>query len=174
MPHPTCPLRNGPHERRADSGQGLTPGGARDQRRDTGFSSTLRRLAVGCLAVIQLSACTRPGCEELPPRRIAAPDQKAEAVIALWNCGATTAYEYRVYVVRPGTVVRKDDQVLRATHVADLSVTWASSTLLHIGDGQARILDFRNFWQDMQADGSARQIDIVERQAPAPAPLPPT
>lgn len=112
----------------------------------------------------QLIGCTRPGCEELPSKRIIAPGDKAEVVVKVLNCGATTPYDYRVYIVRPGAQTAAVDQVLRATNVIDLDVAWENETLLRIGYRKARILNFQNFWQDIQIDGSAREIAVVERQ----------
>lgn len=98
------------------------------------------------------SCSTFSPCEDEELLRITSPNNKVDAVMIRTNCGATTAYSYRIYLVYRGErvpkgwLIEKSGLVFVADHVEGESIQWIAPKLLEIRYSQARIFKFKNFW----------------------------
>jgi hypothetical protein len=67
--------------------------------------------------------------------------------------GATTSELSRVYLVPAGQPLRikaEHDCVFTADHIKALTIVWEKPQLLGIQYDEARILQFKNFWQSAE------------------------
>ena len=80
--------------------------------------------------------------------RKSSPNGLYDAVILEVNCGATTSYVYKVFIVRNGNEVKNksfDYPIFSADHSENLKISWKSSNELSITYDEARIFQFTNF-----------------------------
>jgi len=100
--------------------------------------------------------------------RVASPDAKIEAVLTEGSAGATTSTVTSLYLVPKGGVVRKEDReksVFDADHLKDFQIAWRESKLLDVQYSEARIMNFRNYWQANEVDNFRYVVEI--RLSPA-------
>lgn len=78
------------------------------------------------------------------------------------NCGATTAYSYKVYVTPKGASTEKFNPIFIADKLDGEIVEWSSSKHLRIKYRQARIFNFTNFWHSRDVDNFNYVVTIRE------------
>lgn len=82
--------------------------------------------------------------------RFRSPDEKLEAVLISGSAGATTATVSRIYITRAGERVESESDknlVFTSDHTKELKPVWRDSHVLQIHYEEARIHQFRNFWE---------------------------
>jgi hypothetical protein len=129
-----------------------------------GRKIVLKNIAI-MFFIFLLSGCSAFSlCEDKELLRITSPNNKIDAVMIRRNCGATTAYSYRIYLVYRGERVpkgwinEKSGLIFVADHVEGESIQWIESNLLEIKYKRARIFEFKNFWYL----GNSDNIDVIE------------
>lgn len=118
------------------------------------------------LVFLFLSGCGKNDlCVGDEVSRVSSPDNRVDAVLTRGNCGATTSYSYRVYLVNVGKTPNENDMVFLSDNAESISVTWQTSKKLLIYYGEARIFKFRNFWSSTEIENSKYvvSIDLMRR-----------
>ena len=113
-----------------------------DQRRK------LYRWNVGVAMAIALSLVLLAGCgicSEEEVLRKASPDGRMDAVMIEQNCGATTGFVYRIFVISRGDKVSGKARLV-ADHTSNLDMIWKNPHLLVISYDKANIHRFKNHW----------------------------
>ncbi|MFT7337232.1 MAG: hypothetical protein ACI92B_000553 [Marinobacter maritimus] len=92
------------------------------------------------------------------------PDDLVEAVLLKSDCGATTDYSYRVYIVPVGGEPTEKHLIFLADKVEKINVSWLDQRELKIAYDNARIFQFRNFSQPLEAEGVEYAISISDTE----------
>jgi hypothetical protein len=77
------------------------------------------------------------------------PNGLYDAVILQGNCGATTSYSYKIYIIKKVKKLKNEHlkfEVFISDHVENLKISWESSKKLLITYDEARIFKYRNFY----------------------------
>lgn len=96
--------------------------------------------------------------------RVSSPDNRVDAVVTKGNCGATTSYSYRVYVVQAGKTPIESDMIFLADRAESVSATWLAPKKLLLSYKEARIFKFTNFWNSKELDNFQYVVSVVEVQ----------
>lgn len=104
-------------------------------------------------------------CEQSELLRVTSPDNRVDAILMRMNCGATTDYSYKVYIVPKTASTEKSNPVFVADKLDGELIEWSSPKHLLIEYRQARIFNFTNFWQSRDVDNfnyvvSIREVEI--------------
>jgi len=100
-------------------------------------------------------------CNQKEISRKSSPDSIVDALVIQENCGATTSYSYKVYIV-PNGENPFNNFVFLSDKTDKLEVSWLSSKSLSITYDKARIFEYRNFWQSRKVDNSNYIVSINE------------
>lgn len=100
-------------------------------------------------------------CSQKEISRKSSPDNIVDALVVQENCGATTSYSYKVYIV-PNGEKPSNNFVFLSDKTDKLEVSWLSSKSLSITYAKARIFEYRNFWQSRKIDNSNYIVSIYE------------
>jgi hypothetical protein len=98
--------------------------------------------------------------------RLKSPDGLVEAVTIEGDAGATTSTVTSLYLVPSGQRIKDEDRersVFDADHHKKLNFIWREPRLLEIQFEEARIFNFRNFWNGLP--GYQRVVEV--RLSPA-------
>lgn len=110
--------------------------------------------------VLFIASCSQSNlCGSDEQFRVKSVNNDFESVVIKENCGATTSFSYKVFIVKRGESVEESNEVFLADHVEGLDVSWVSATSLLITYEQARIFFFKNF-----SFVSGKSISIVEKK----------
>jgi len=113
--------------------------------------------------LLGLSGCGKNDlCDDQELARRTSPDQVVDAVVVKIDCGATASYSYRVFITPVGEKYL-EDSVFLGDKVKGLNVSWDSSKTLLISYDEARIFEFRNFWQSKRVDNFQYKVSVLER-----------
>jgi hypothetical protein len=104
-------------------------------------------------------------CEQSELLRVTSPDNRVDAVLLRINCGATTDYSYKIYIVPKASSTKKTNPIFVADKLDGELVKWSSTKNLLINYRQARIFNFTNFWHVRDLDNfnyivSIREIEV--------------
>lgn len=117
------------------------------------------------LAILVLVGCEKNDlCVGEEISRITSPDKEVDAVVMKGNCGATTSYSYRIYVVQAGRTPVEHDMIFLADKAEDVRVSWQAQRKLLISYQEARIFKFTNFWSSRDLDNFQYVVTVVEVQ----------
>jgi hypothetical protein len=114
----------------------------------------MRKLLMLFLAAGLLSCSREPEIKGDKLLDVARQDNGPHAILVRDNGGATVSFVYRVYVVPQSG---KPGEVLRADHVAGLSLRWIGHDL-QIGMKCGRIFHYANFWDALDAQGQLEEV----------------
>lgn len=118
-------------------------------------------LLIVCLLV--LSGCEKKDlCASQELARRPSPDQVVDAVVVKIGCGATAGYSYRIFITPVGDK-SLEDSIFLGDKIKNLNVSWNSSKTLLISYDEARIFEFRNFWQSEKIDNSQYKLSVLEQ-----------
>lgn len=96
--------------------------------------------------VLFLTACDFFSvCDSEVLLNVASPTGEYDLILVKENCGATTAYVHKVFLVNSGMVFRPEDKVFVADEVQGIDVSWISKFEAVIIYESARIFSYRNF-----------------------------
>ncbi len=96
-------------------------------------------------------------------KRTGSPGSLVEAVLVTGDAGATTSTSSMVYLVPAGArleVKEEGDCIFAADHIKGLSIVWKKPQLLEIQYDEARILQFKNFWQSAHVQNFRYIVEI--------------
>lgn len=127
------------------------------------------RRASECLLLLivylTLVSCGSGGlCSSTILDKKGSPSGAFEVQIIDTQCGATTGQTFRIYIVRSGEEIEEDSYVFLADRIEGLSVVWVDDFSLKIEYEQARIFQYRNFWQSKTEKGLPSEVKITEQQ----------
>lgn len=112
-------------------------------------------------ALISTSCSLDDSCSSEEVTRTTSPDKIVDAVLIKNNCGATTSYSYRVFIIPAGNEPN-NNSIFLADKVEDLKISWKSLKNLSITYSKARIFEFTNFWQSKKIDNFLYIVSISE------------
>ena len=95
--------------------------------------------------------------------RYKSPDLAVEAVIIAGKGGATIDDSLAVYVVPAGAQVShgsSDKPVFIAMHVKEFKIVWRKPQFLEIQYEQAKVVQFKNFWETSKLQNSPYVVEI--------------
>lgn len=134
-------------------------------------ANKMRRLrnVTACLVLfgfIALAGCGKNDlCVGDEISRASSPDKRVDAIVTKGNCGATTSYSYRIFVVQAGKTPVESDMVFLADKAESVSVSWQVPKKLMISYKEARIFKFTNFWSSKELDNFQYMVSVVEVQS---------
>jgi hypothetical protein len=96
--------------------------------------------------------------------RVTSPDRIVDAIVSEVNCGATTSFVYKVFLVLAGGVPSKDDLVFLADKSDSVGVAWVAPQRLVISYETARIFQFKNSWRPGGLSHRGYLVSIGEHQ----------
>lgn len=112
-----------------------------------------RRLVLFAVAFFLMVGCGNETlCDHTELLRITSPDNKVDAVLMRINCGATTAYSYKIYITPKGKSAEKSNPIFIADQLEGEIIEWYTSKHLTIRYKHARIFTFTNFWHSRDVD----------------------
>jgi len=88
-------------------------------------------------------------------------DGLVDALIMKINCGATTDYSYKVYIVPKGTKPN-ENHVYLSDKTNSLEISWVAPKSLLITYDNARIFEYTNFWQSKNVENFKYIVSITE------------
>ena len=116
------------------------------------------------LFVMASVSCSVDGsCSSEEVNRTSSPDKLVDAVVIKNNCGATTSFSYRIFVVPVGEDTKKNS-IFLADKVEGLNIQWTSSKKLLITYADARIFEYTNFWQSKKIQNFDYIVSISENK----------
>jgi hypothetical protein len=136
---------------------------------------------------LALALCFASGCvniagdwhyEEIG--RVKSPDGVVDAILARGSAGATTGFNFSVFLAPSGTTFdekspffERERALFSADHHQGLQLVWSEPRLLELRYESARILHFSNFWhsQDVQQDQYVVELKLVPLAEPYALPL---
>lgn len=107
-----------------------------------------------------LSACDSNMCEEEVLARTANDNKKVELVYLRVNCGATTNFSHKVFLVPFGGNIEESKPIFVADKVRKLDIDWNNNQIITIEFENARIFQFTNFWHSSNVDNFEFIVDI--------------
>jgi hypothetical protein len=120
-----------------------------------------------CLILILTSGCEPPGIsskwEYQELFRLPSPDSLVEAVLISGNGGATTRLVFQVYIIDAGAkldVKSDDNAVFTADYTNNVRMNWKANRLLEISYEEARIHNFKNFWEPLNPEKAGLVVEI--------------
>ncbi|WP_345552489.1 hypothetical protein [Microbulbifer aestuariivivens] len=113
------------------------------------------------ITFLLLNGCDSSKCGSEIVSRELSPDKRVEAVVSKVNCGATTDYSFKVYIVPTGSD-SLGNQVFLSDHTVGLRTSWIKKQRLSITYEKARIFEYTNFWQSKDLDNFEYLVSITE------------
>jgi len=99
--------------------------------------------------------------------RIKSPDGVVDAVLVEGNGGATTSFNYAVFIVPSGTKFEEKSEwferqrsLFSADHQKDLQLAWSKPKVLEIRYEKARIFKFSNFWHTQEVQNFEYVVEL--------------
>jgi len=95
--------------------------------------------------------------------RIKSPDSRVDAVLVEGDAGATTSVLSKIYLVPARSklqIEERADSVFAADHIKGLKIIWKQPKLLSIQYDEARILQFKNFWQNAEVQDFRYVVEV--------------
>ncbi len=121
-------------------------------------------LLIAIMLVIVCSGCEALFCGEEELYRISSPDGRVDSVLTRESCGGVSIpFLYKIYVVPKGNMVKKEDLVFAANHLAKESITWSAPQRLEIKYRKAIIKQYKNLWDHKDVDDYEYKVEIRER-----------
>ncbi|MDD5491995.1 MAG: hypothetical protein PHV60_04870 [bacterium] len=114
------------------------------------------------VSILSLYACN--SCQDKEIQRTSSPDGRVEVVMIERNCGATTGYSYRIYIVPKRGDTKGFSPIFEADRLDGENLQWVSPKLLEIRYKKARIFAFKNYWESREVDNFDYKIQIHEVQ----------
>ncbi len=106
-----------------------------------------------------LSGCDVPSlCDSEEISRVKSEKEGFYSVVVKENCGATTDYAFKIYVLDSDRPVTDKEKVFVADKVRNLNVQWVGDNKLLIKYESARIFSYKNF-----ATSASGNVSIQER-----------
>lgn len=123
----------------------------------------LHALSLICIVIMSLlSACDLALiCDTEVISKATSPTGEYDLVLVRENCGTTTAYVHKVFLVESGGVFRPNDHLFVADKVEGIFLNWTNDSEALIEYKNARIFSYRNFRSFPDGEVYVREIHQV-------------
>lgn len=99
--------------------------------------------------------------------RVKSPDGIVDAVLVRGSDGATTGFDFSVFIVPSGTpfdekskLFNQEETLFSADHLENFKLVWKESKFLEIRYDKARIFKFKNYWRVKQVQDYKYVVEI--------------
>jgi hypothetical protein len=136
----------------------------------------MRILRLYPLALIALALLVNTACGNIAGElhyeeieRVKSPDGVVDAIIVRGNGGATTSYNYSVFIVPSGVAFDEQSPIfdfsrredLFGTNKRDFQLVWREPRLLEIRYRSIPLIShYRNFWQSLDVQNNQYVVDV--------------
>jgi hypothetical protein len=95
--------------------------------------------------------------------RIRSSDNEVDAVVVTGDVGAIEATKTYIYIVPHDSKITdegRNEFVFSGDYVKNLKVVWKETRFLEIHYDEARIFEFKNYWENQKVDNDHYHIEI--------------